>query len=260
MNKTCVVAVPIYKKTFSHDEEMCVRKYASVFSEEKLIFICPDSLDRSYYLDRFPAFEYEPFQDRFFKGIKGYNRLMLSESFYERFDKFDYILIAQPDAVIWRDENMLSHFMDKGFDYYGAPWIPERRIWEWTWVRDTDGKHGVIECAKKKDHGIVMGNGGFSLRKIKPCIKLIHEHRWRKIYWFIKRNEDIFFGLLGRRGNNRCDFKLADIETGKAFALEYDLKDYVEKGEVPFGVHGWNKYFDSFEEMEKYLKEKGVWH
>ena len=41
---------------------------------------------------------------------------------------------------------------------------------------------------------------------------------------------------------------------------EYDLKDYVDKGEVPFGVHGWNKYFDSFEEMDKYLKEKGVWH
>ena len=258
MSKTCVVAVPIYKKCFSHDEEQCVKKYATVLSEEKIIFICPESLDKSYYKEQFPTFDYESFRDKYFKGIAGYNKLMLSESFYGRFDNYEYILIAQPDAVIWREENMLRYFMDKDFDYYGAPWIPERRIWEWTWVTDNNGKR--IECAKKKDHGIVMGNGGFSLRKIKPCIKLIHEHRWRKIYWFIKRNEDIFFGLLGREGNNRCNFKLADNATGKQFALEYDLKDYVEKGEIPFGVHGWNKYFDTFEEMENYLKEKGIWH
>ena len=156
MSKTCVVAVPIYKKCFSHDEEQCVKKYATVLSEEKLIFICPESLDKSYYKEQFPTFDYESFQDKYFKCIAGYNKLMLSESFYGRFDNYEYILIAQPDAVIWREENMLRYFMDKDFDYYGAPWIPERRILEWTWVTDNNGKR--IECAKKKDHGIVMGN------------------------------------------------------------------------------------------------------
>ena len=104
-----------------------------------------------------------------------------------------------------------------------------------------------------------MGNGGFCLRSVAKSKALIKEFAWRKIYWFIKRNEDIFFGLLGREGNNKCGFKPADIETGKEFALEYDIKEYVKKGIVPFGVHGWSKYFSSYEEMEEYLKKEGIW-
>ena len=257
--KNYVTVVPIYKLKFSHDEEMCVKKFTDVLSGDDMVFICPESLDTTYYKETFVCFGYKPFPDKFFKNIYGYNRLMLSEDFYKSFSDYEYMLIAQPDAVIWREENMIPYFTAKEYDYYGAPWIPERRIWEWTVVRDKDGKKPKIKCAKKKGQGITMGNGGFSLRRIKPCINLIHEHRWRKIYWFIKRNEDIFFGLLGRTGNNRCGFKLADTETGKEFALEYDLKEYVKNGHVPFGVHGWSKYFSSYEEMEEYLKNAGVW-
>ena len=256
----CVVVVPIYKIEFSHDEERCIQEYTEVLEGEKFIFICPTDLDRKYYINKFPLFEYESFPNKYFKGIRGYNRLMLSEKFYARFSNYEYMLIAQPDAAIWRKENLISYFISLGNDYYGAPWLPERRIWEWTFVFDKNINKYHLRCAKKRGQGIVMGNGGFSLRRINACKQLIHEHRWRKIYWFAKRNEDIFFGLLGRDGNNKIGFKLADIETGKKFALEYNLKEYIEKGEVPFGVHGWRKYFESYEEMEQYLKMKKVWN
>ncbi|MCQ2075364.1 MAG: hypothetical protein MJY77_09350, partial [Bacteroidaceae bacterium] len=90
---------------------------------------------------------------------------MLSAAFYDGLSNYEYMLIAQPDACIWYEKNMLDHFMDVGYDYYGAPWIPARRIWEWARVPKENGKGARLVCLKKEGNGITMGNGGFSLRR-----------------------------------------------------------------------------------------------
>lgn len=254
-NRRCVVVIPAYKKAFDEDEKKCVLKYCQVLKDETIMFIVPESLDLTWYIHTFPSISFRRFPDKFFKGINGYNNLMLNRDFYKSFDTFEYMLIAQPDACIWKEENMLDEFIDAGYDYYGAPWIPARRIWEWAYVNTEKGRKLV--CCKKEGCGIEMGNGGFSLRRISKCIDLIDEFGWRKLYWNIKRNEDIFFGVLGR--GSKKGFKLSDVETGKRFALEYHLKENVEKGLVPFGVHGWFKEFGSFDEMQDYLVEKNIW-
>lgn len=256
--KECAVVIPAYKTSFSEDEKKCILKYVSVFKDRDIYFVLPKSLDRSWYEDVFPMIKYKPFDDKFFKGIKGYNKLMLSISFYEAFLDYDYILLAQPDAVTFSENDELDEFMEKGYDYYGAPWIPGRRIWEWVKVRRDIKSKGKIICCKKEENKIQMGNGGFSLRNVSKTIALIKEHSWRKIYWFYKRNEDIFFGVFGR--DNTVGFTLSDVETGKEFALEYDVKENIEKGNVPFGVHGWAKEFKDFDDMENYLIQKGIWH
>ena len=101
-----------------------------------------------------------------------------------------------------------------------------------------------------------MGNGGFCLRNINACKALIKECRWRKLYWFWKRNEDIFFGVCGEY--NKSGFCLADVDTGLKFSREYRLRESVEKGEIPFGVHGWQKEFASYEEMKRFMALHGV--
>ena len=101
-----------------------------------------------------------------------------------------------------------------------------------------------------------MGNGGFSLRKRESCVKLIKQYGWRKIFWFIKRNEDIFFGVCG--SDNRNEFKLADVKTGREFSLEYGLKESVKEGKLPYAVHGWKKEFKDHEEMRSFLAENGI--
>ncbi len=221
-----------------------------------MAFFVPEGLDVSWYKEHFPTLPFERFDRRFFKGIKGYNRLLLSDAFYARFSKYPYLLIAQPDAVVWQDKDRISEFIGKGYDYYGAPWIPERRIWEWIFPKKKVFPGFSIRCCKKAGCGIRMGNGGFSLRRVKACRKLIRKYRWRKCYWFWKRNEDIFFGLLGL--DNRNGFKLADVACGKGFALEYGLKESVKAGKVPYAVHGWKKEFASYEEMRAFLAGYGI--
>lgn len=70
-----------------------------------------------------PANHIVPFPDTYFKGIAGYNRLMMSPEFYETFAQWEYILIYQTDAWVFSDR--LSEWCSKGYDYIGAPWIPK---------------------------------------------------------------------------------------------------------------------------------------
>ena len=103
-----VVLIPAYKDAFDADEEACVKRYVRVLKDRDLVFILPDGLDSRYYAKVFPTVGQRRFDARFFKGTGGYNRLLLSEGFYRAFDRYDYMLIAQPDAVIWQDEDRLD--------------------------------------------------------------------------------------------------------------------------------------------------------
>ena len=255
---TCVVVIPIYKKQFDTDETGCVDRYMKILSQRDIVFVSPENLDKSWYQDRYPKVQFMNFLDKYFKGIKGYNRLLLNQDFYRRFEQYDYMLIAQPDACLMTNEDILDEFMQLGYDYFGAPWIPERRIWEWTKHKKKSFPFFSIRCAKKKGQGIEMGNGGFCLRSVSGCKALVKEFFWRKIYWFWKRNEDIFFGLFGRE--NKCGFKLADKDSGLRFAREYNLRESLEQGLIPFGIHGYQKEFPTFEDLRNYMLNKGYWN
>ncbi|MCR5597792.1 MAG: hypothetical protein K6G19_06440 [Lachnospiraceae bacterium] len=246
------VVIPAYKKSFDDDEYCCVKAFFEVLTGEKY-FVVPEGLDTAWYSEKFPEGKYKTFPDKFFTGTKGYNKLILSEGFYDVFSDYEFILIAQPDAALWSKEDRVPEYIGKGFDYIGAPWIPERRIWEWTFPKKAGGR---IKCLKKAGQGITMGNGGFCLRNVKKSRALIHEFRWRKVYWFFKRSEDIFFGVFGP--DNKTGYRLADIETGKGFSLEYGLRDSVVNGAAPYATHGWSKEFGSYGEMKAFLADNGI--
>lgn len=257
IKKKCIVIIPIYKPELDKDAEGCLSRYVDILVNRDICFVCPENLNTSWYEDKFPKVTYVRFADKFFTGVKSYNHLLLDTKFYDAFNKYDYMLIAQDDACIMTNNDMLDEFMDMGYDYYGAPWIPERRIWEWTFHKKKSFPFFRIRCAKKKGQGITMGNGGFCLRSVAGSKALIKEFSWRKIYWFFKRNEDIFFGLFGQ--DSKCGFKGADTDTGLRFAREYDLKENLDKGNIPFGIHGYKKEFQSFDDMKNFMVSRGYW-
>lgn len=243
------VIIPAYKKCFDADECAAVDAYFKVLTGD-MFFVIPQNFDASWYEERYKKAHFTRFPDKYFKGTDGYNILMLSDGFYAAFAKYEYILIAQPDAALLSDEDRIPSFIKKGYDYIGAPWEPERNIWEWTFSK----KHFGVKCLKKKGNGIVMGNGGFSLRNIKKCRALLKEFAWRKLYWY--RSEDIFFGVFGP--DNRSGFIPADKKTGRKFSLEYGIKEAVQAGEAPFAVHGWSKEFADYNEMRSFMEKHGV--
>jgi hypothetical protein len=87
----------------------------------------PEGLENDYITKKYSNISVESFPKRYFENIEGYNELLLSASFYERFLDTKYILIYQLDAFVFKDE--LQEWCDKGYDYI-APWIaPQNTLW-----------------------------------------------------------------------------------------------------------------------------------
>ena len=120
------VIIPIYKNTFTATEKRSLMQAYDILKAYPLVVIKPESLDLSELQAEFPRLTFTSFDDAYFKGISGYNRLMLASGFYERFLDSTYILIYQLDAFVFRDE--LKEWCSKGYDYIGAPWLQNRYI------------------------------------------------------------------------------------------------------------------------------------
>ena len=114
-----VVAIPVYKKVIDVFEEKSLIQCLKVLSRYQICLFGPEGMDMSYYKSFFSKlgvpFKVETFAPSFFCGTKGYNQLLLSSNYYKRFEIFDYMLIYQLDAYVFRDE--LEEWCEKGYDY-----------------------------------------------------------------------------------------------------------------------------------------------
>jgi hypothetical protein len=185
------ILIPIYKEELSPDEYTSLRQCLSVLSKYPITLICPKSLKLDNYFNEFADFKVEVFDDSFFTSIDGYNKLMMSKQFYHRFLNYEYILIYQLDAYVFRDE--LKYWCNLNFDYIGAPWLYEK------------GGKLVISG---------IGNGGLSLRNTNKLLNyltsktirmnLIGIYRLYANYPFIKkiiRFPKIMLSQLGYKNN-----------------------------------------------------------
>ena len=79
------VIIPIYKADLSNVERISLTQVCKVLQNYPLVVIKPQSLDLSVLADEFPLLSFVSFDDNYFRGISGYNRLMLAKEFYQTF-------------------------------------------------------------------------------------------------------------------------------------------------------------------------------
>ncbi|MDO4966363.1 MAG: DUF5672 family protein [Lachnospiraceae bacterium] len=190
-------------------------------------------MDISAYKD-FDIDNFIPFSDKHFGSNKTYSRLILSEEFYQPFLDYEYMLIAQTDTYILNTDYTLKYFIDQNFDYWGAPW-PNGPF---------DLPYGPKEWFKSvfvnNPKNLHVGNGGFSLRKVAPTYKLVKKHHtYIKYVW--RLNEDLFFSNMASKPNS--SYVSAPVDEAAKFALETNMQEEIDKGNIPFAVHAWEKYF-----------------
>jgi len=235
------VVIPIYKSNISVLETRSLQQVCDILKIYPLTVIKPVSLDLSELLKMFPLLNVKSFDDSFFNGISGYNRLMLSDAFYSAFLHTKYILIYQLDAYVFEDE--LTHWCNKGYDYIGAPWL-KKPIYNAPVIslimkifRAYNRRKGV---KNKQELYNKIGNGGFSLRKVDSHYEVTLQQR-EKIKFFMEQknhlyNEDVFWATV-------TSFKYPEAAEALTFAFDkYPALCYkLNKKELPFGCHGWNK-------------------
>lgn len=217
------VIIPMYRPVLHWYERIALKQAKRLFGDYPIFYLIPEGLnDKAFMSDNTTC---ASFPAQFFKGVDGYNELMLSNIFYQRFAEYDYILIYQLDAFAF--SNQLERFCRMGYDYIGAPW--------------SFCGHKIIE-----GRSVIMrvGNGGFSLRNPQACLALLKKYTLRLGAWEL--NEDTFFAYFGKKEEN--DFRLAPIQVAYQFACEIDAARWYRKNgnTLPFGCHGWNKYSADF--------------
>jgi len=230
-----IIVIPIYKEIPSDLELVSLRQVCSILNNHKFSIVCSNNLKLDYYLDIFHSFDIlyqiNYFDKIFFDSTSSYNQLMLNINFYKCFIDYDYMLIYQLDAYIFKDE--LKYWCKKNYDYIGAPWFDN-----WT---NADNKSVLLKNA---------GNGGFSLRKIAAFINVLDkDSRESKIVSdFIrqKKNEDGFYSMHAVTISN--SFKVAPPEIAMFFSFECLPKKLFKmtNKKLPFGCHAWYKYNPEF--------------
>ena len=199
--KLVCIVVPIHKSKLSKREILYTKNNLNFFPKYDKYIILPekektDSLKNFSYF-KFPLVHFIFVKTEFFYSIHSYNRLLTRCFFYKLFIKYKYILIVQTDVVICFDD--LQNWCSKNYDYIGAPW---------------------------KQFNPHVGNGGFSLRKVKSFINICCNSQVP-----YTRNEDMIFAKMN------CLTK-PNILMASLFAVEtYPLYFLNLTKKIPFGFH-----------------------
>ena len=190
----CVIVIPIYKDVPSRVESASIRQTFHILGKHDIVFVThQDCLLDEYQkivTSEGGEMQTEFFDKGFFDSTAHYSDLCFSENFYLRFSGYEYMLICQPDAWVFRDE--LDYWCNQGYDFIGAPIFFPYNPKKFTRIF-----YGV-------------GNGGFCLRRIEHCLKVIRSN-WHttvlkpgmlaKIYWYgFLYNEEYTKNFLKRLG------------------------------------------------------------
>jgi hypothetical protein len=256
--QVCIV-IPIYQEIEDPAEMAAIQQCFNVLGGYQIYFAIPEKLES--YIQSKPHFlegrvEYKLFRNNFFADIPGYNRLLKSRLFYKQFITYDFLLIYQPDAYVFKDE--LLDWCDKGFDNIGAPLFLGH------------------EKAQKDSPLVGQGNGGFCLRNVKSCYKVAASFRkvhyqkkytdgntsaLRRIYRTVKHdfifnysfdpfqpimNEDLFWSQLVPAVFP--DFRVPEPEAAVGFSFEVnpEVLYQLNHQKLPFGCHAWKRYSPDF--------------
>ncbi len=246
MNKTnnnlVTVGIPIYKANPCPYELYSFERCCKVLGKYPFAIITHNDLDTVIYTDIMESFNvnftYTYFDRTFFKDTNGYNRLMVSPSFYKKYSAFTYLLIYQLDAFVFSDQ--LSEWCAKDYDYIGAPWLNVK------WINNKEIHKNLplftkvpwlFKILKGKD-GLV-GNGGFSLRKISSHIKFAKVYS--SVFSSLNINEDLFWGKYVSAKEKV--FKVPLLQEALSFSIENDpaVGFGLLNNQLPFGCHAWFK-------------------
>jgi hypothetical protein len=245
-----VIVIPVYKEKPDYYEQVSLKRTISVAGDFHISFLAPENFDRTWYLTlREENTSWENFSSAYFtNGLSGYNELMLSPALYDRFSKYDNMLLVQSDVYLLSER--LANWSTSRFDYIGAPWInvdwlkPERKA-IFSDVLSSQGRLKSLYTKVRWNLGlssINVGNGGLSLRKTRSFYQATKKFSRTISKW--QYSEDIFWSLF--MPMQSPSFKVASQKKALEFAFDsspaicYSLSNH----QLPFGAHAW--YRDEF--------------
>lgn len=257
------IIIPFYKNTLSKFEKLALGQCFNILSEHPIICIKPHSLKLDHINQHYSFAEVACFDNEYFESVQGYNRLMLSSEFYGAFLKFEFILIYQLDALVFSDD--LNYWCNRKYDYIGAPWLNHSKypdfvkkikshvqsFYHTRWNIKIDGNPTGIQFENK------VGNGGFSLRRVKKFYDLSRKFQVLINYYNTQNHhhyhEDAFWSIeVNRKQKN---LRIPNYKEALKFSFENSPERCFELNnkKLPFGCHAWDKHMNFWKPILKEL-------
>jgi len=269
------VVIPIYREGTSTFEKISLNQAARKLSSYPFVFVTKKDVVINMHQNLVSNYgcvsHKEIFHEKYFSSIEGYNNLLISKQFYARLSKYDYLLILQLDAFVFKDD--LQSWCHAGFGYVGAPWI-----------------EGYHTPGPNADY-VGVGNGGLSLRKVDQFLtalstfsyierpasllkkfrknvdtglfhavaslikKLTFSNNTFSVFNDYRQNEDDFWGRIVP-GNFKW-FIVPDAREALKFSMEVNPRKMFEDNgkKLPFGCHAWWRYDLDF--WKPYIEAEG---
>jgi hypothetical protein len=233
-----VIVIPIYQSALSEAEKLSLRQCLKILGRYPVQVVKPQNLDVSKLKEEFPSLEFISFDDSFFKGVDAYNKLLVSVDFYKTFSAYEFMLIYQLDAYVFKDE--LEDWCKKGFDYMGAPSLHQEK-----YDQLPAGSENIYAEALSSSRFVL--NGGLSLRRIPAFLRYLKIYNLFYPQWI--GNEDMLFSQEATRLIPMKMFlKLPTWQEALHFAFEkspaatYEITHH----QLPFACHAWERYDPEF--------------
>jgi len=217
MNKVAIV-VPHHKAEFSKNERISLEQLNCVLGDYPIFVVAPIHLRGKLSLYNWKNV-FVP--DESFGSTDRYSKTFMSPWLYEMFDDYEYMMIYQTDAFVFKDR--LMEFCSLGYDYIGAPWNSYDPI--------------------TRKLGIRVGNGGFCIKKIKSVLNVLaHKEEilnGQSMREQMEQIEDVFFAYCGTK--RELSFKVPNVDIASSFSIEHSVNGSLDrlKEETPFGCHDW---------------------
>jgi hypothetical protein len=231
------IITPIYKPKFDEIEQKSISFSISLMPNYDHIFFGPVNLDLSYYKTNYPDSQFATFSDNYFKSHSAYNQLCYETKFYASFERYNHILILQPDSIILNPSEILN-WSRSCYDYVGAP---EGNLYTYNinGIPPFNSQTNLIKTVSLQ--GL---NGGFSLRRVSKVISALEEYPELVRTFRTYANgigEDIFFSLMSRI-TQKGFYTPNEVQASK-FALTNNFSSWIEfnKGQLPAGLHRWSE-------------------
>lgn len=232
--KNCAIVIPVYRKLNAY-EKFSYDVLKSAVKDKDIYIVCGNNFITELKEST------ERFDDSYFNSYADYSKLCKSYDFYNRFSDYKYILIYQLDCLIFRDD--IDYWCDKDYDYIGAPIILNNLNWDFI---------------------PIVGNGGFSLRKVeyfksitdpngefrKKYDSVLEKHKKKEKY---EEFEDLYFCEFV---NSKWHFDVPTIEESLQFSIDMnpDIVFDPNRG-FPMGCHAFCKNIPFWETLIKFPQE-----
>lgn len=250
-----IILIVAYKKQIDKFEEISLKQCFKILRKHPIRLVCPKGLDISHYKTIIPGIKVDFINPIWLESYRMYNKLRVSPLLYEKYSNYEFMLFYELDAFVFRDD--LEFWCDQDYDYIGAPWF-----------------EGYGNPKSNKIIGV--GNGGFSLKKIKSSLEVTLKYKKKEFFDIFKlfiepitlirdfpiflkrllatknisrsfyedfnRNDDFFWGFLVKKQFSW--FKIADWKNAMKFSFEVKSRVLFKwnNQELPFGCHAWYKY------------------